>query len=95
MASAVPSTMGTLMASGLMNAGKALKGVEQLNAAQEAELFQAWFEGVKSRGKAELGDKTFLDGCTRRFGRCAKAQSGVLTRARPRGWRRRRLGRRF
>ncbi len=62
MASAVPSTMGTLMASGLMNAGKALKGVEQLNAAQEAELFQAWFEGVKSRGKAELGDKTFLDG---------------------------------
>ena len=32
MASAVPSTMGTLMASGLMNAGKMLKGVEKCNA---------------------------------------------------------------
>lgn len=62
MAAAVPSTMGTLMASGMMNAGKVLKGVEQLTIGQEAELFQAWFEGVQNRGKAELGDKTFLDG---------------------------------
>lgn len=62
MASAVPSTMGTLMASGLMNAGKVFKGVEQLNAKQEVEFFQAYFDGVKNRGKAELGDKTFLDG---------------------------------
>lgn len=62
MASAVPSTMGTLMASGLMNAGKTLKGVEQCNAKQEAAFFRAYFDGVQSRGKAELGDKTFLDG---------------------------------
>lgn len=62
MASAVPSTMGTLMASGLMNAGKVLKGVEELNAKQEVEFFRAYFDGVKNRGKAELGDKTFLDG---------------------------------
>ncbi len=62
MASAAPSTMGTLMASGLINAGKRLKGVEQLNAQQEAELFQAWYDGVQSRGGAKLGDKTFLDG---------------------------------
>ena len=62
MASAVPSTMGTLMASGLMNAGKTFKGVEQCNAKQDVEFFRAYFDGVKSRGKAELGDKTFLDG---------------------------------
>ena len=62
MATAVPSTMGTLMASGLMNAGKVLKGTEQLTPAQEAQLFEAYLEGVKNRGKAELGDKTFLDG---------------------------------
>ena len=62
MASVVPSTMGTLMASGLMNAGKVLKGTEQLTPAQEAQLFEAYLEGVKNRGKAELGDKTFLDG---------------------------------
>lgn len=62
MATAVPSTMGTLMASGLMNAGKVLKGVEQLGSEQEAKLFEAYLEGVKNRGKAGLGDKTFLDG---------------------------------
>ena len=62
MASAVPSTMGTLMASGLMNAGKVLKGTEQLTPAQEAQLFEAYLEGVKNRGKAEVGDQTFLDG---------------------------------
>ena len=62
MASAVPSTMGTLMASGLMNAGKVLKGTEQLTSAQEAQLFEAYLEGVKNRGKAEVGDKTFLAG---------------------------------
>ena len=62
MAAAVPSTMGTLMASGLMTAGKVLKGLEQLTPTQEAQLFEAYLEGVKNRGKAELGDKTFLDG---------------------------------
>lgn len=62
MATAVPSTMGTLMASGLMQAGKVLKGVEDLNAKQEVQFFQSYFDGVKKRGKAELGDKTFLDG---------------------------------
>ena len=62
MATAVPSTMGTLMASGLMNAGKVLKGVEDLTTKQEVQFFQAYFDGVKNRGKAELGDKTFLDG---------------------------------
>ena len=62
MATAVPSTMGTLMASGLMNAGKVLKGTEQLTSAQEAQLYEAYLEGVKNRGKAEVGDKTFLDG---------------------------------
>ena len=62
MGNAVPSTMGTLMASGLMNAGKALKGVETLDADGWCRFFQAYLEGVQNRGKAQLGDKTFLDG---------------------------------
>lgn len=62
MAAKVPSTMGTLMASGLMNAGKVLKGTESWTDSQEAAFFQAYFDGVQSRGKAQLGDKTFLDG---------------------------------
>ena len=59
MATAVPSTMGTLMASGLMNAGKALKGQEE---AGDADFFSAYYEGVQNRGKAQPGEKTFLDG---------------------------------
>ena len=59
MATAVPSTMGTLMASGLMNAGKQLKGQEE---AADTDFFEAWYDGVQNRGKAQPGEKTFLDG---------------------------------
>lgn len=62
MSTAVPSTMGTLMASGLMQAGKELKGKVTLNDEDFSQIFQAFFDGVKNRGKAEVGEKTFLDG---------------------------------
>lgn len=62
MSQAVPSTMGTLMASGLMQAGKDLKGRMALDSAEVAQLFQSFFDGVQNRGKANLGEKTFLDG---------------------------------
>ncbi|HAE60721.1 MAG TPA: dihydroxyacetone kinase subunit L [Eubacteriaceae bacterium] len=62
MASAVPSTMGTLMASGLMSAGKALKGKNNLDLQEIGLLFESYQEGVISRGKANIGEKTFIDG---------------------------------
>ncbi|WP_330985232.1 MULTISPECIES: dihydroxyacetone kinase family protein [Enterobacterales] len=62
MASAVPSTMGTLMASGLMQAGKIFKGRETFTADDAGAFFQAWYDGVQQRGKAQPGEKTFLDG---------------------------------
>ncbi|OOB79449.1 MAG: hypothetical protein BEN18_03960 [Epulopiscium sp. Nuni2H_MBin001] len=62
MSTAVPSTMGTLMASGLMEAGKNLKGKTELDNSDIALLFKSYFDGVAKRGKAKLGDKTFLDG---------------------------------
>ncbi len=62
MAREVPSTMGTLMASGLMGAGKALKGKTELGIADIARLFQAYEEGVAKLGRAKPGEKTFLDG---------------------------------
>jgi len=62
MSTAVPSTMGTLMASGLMQAGKTLKGKMEINEQDFVLLFQAYFEGVANRGKAKVGEKTFLDG---------------------------------
>ncbi|MCD2493385.1 dihydroxyacetone kinase subunit DhaK [Lacrimispora sp. NSJ-141] len=62
MSIAVPSTMGTLMASGLMQAGKRLRGKTDLGLAEYVELFEGYTEGVMNLGKAKVGDKTFLDG---------------------------------
>lgn len=62
MSVAVPSTMGTLMASGLMQAGKVLKGKTELDNLDLVTVFQAYLDGVANRGKAKVGDKTFLDG---------------------------------
>ena len=61
MAAAVPSTMGTLMSSGLLGAGKALKGKETLSSEDFAAFAMAYFEAVQKRGKANLGERTVLD----------------------------------
>ncbi len=58
----VPSTMGTLVASGFMGAGKALKGKEALDDADIAAFFEAFVQGVMNRGKAAPGDRTLVDG---------------------------------
>jgi len=58
---AAPSTMGTLMATALMQAGKKVVGKDSLSAADLAQLLGAATEGVRTRGKANLGDKTLLD----------------------------------
>lgn len=62
MSTAVPSTMGTLMASGLMQAGKVLKGKTEISDADVVQMFQAYKGGVEKLGKAKEGEKTFLDG---------------------------------
>lgn len=62
MSVAVPSTMGTLMASGWMQAGKVMKGTQEVDSKGLADIFAAYLEGVANRGKAKVGDKTFLDG---------------------------------
>lgn len=61
MGSKVPSTMGTLMAAGLMRAGKVIKGKTELSDADVVSLFEAYETGVADLGKARVGDKTFLD----------------------------------
>ncbi|MDT2514388.1 dihydroxyacetone kinase subunit L [Enterococcus avium] len=62
MSSAVPSTMGTLMASGFIQAGKAFKGKVTMDTREIATLLRAYAEGVMNRGKAQAGEKTFIDG---------------------------------
>ncbi len=61
MAALVPSTMGTLMASGIMEGGKRLKGEKEIDAAKFAVFFRGYADGIKKRGKCERGDRTVLD----------------------------------
>ena len=55
------SSYGTLLATALMRAGKAVSGKSELTATDLAEMFSAANLGVQERGKAQLGDKTVVD----------------------------------
>ena len=61
MSSVVPSTMGTLMASGIMEGGKALKGKAEIGPNELADFLEGFAGGIQKRGKCEPGDRTILD----------------------------------
>ena len=61
LASAVPSTMGTLMATGLMRSGKEFKGKNQIDLTDLADGFSAFVNGIMDRGKSKPGEKTIID----------------------------------
>lgn len=61
MASVVPSTMGTLMASGWMEGGKCLKGRERVDASGFALFLRGFADGIAKRGKCAKGERTVLD----------------------------------
>ena len=58
---AAPSTMGTLIATALMRAGKEARGRAVLDTRALADMVRAMDEGVQERGKAKPGDKTVVD----------------------------------
>jgi phosphoenolpyruvate---glycerone phosphotransferase subunit DhaL len=58
---AAPSTMGTLTAGALMSAGKTVRSKTELAPADLAAILTAADEGIQTRGKATLGDKTVVD----------------------------------
>lgn len=59
--SAVGASAGPLYATALMRGGAKLKDLQSANTSQIADFFEAAANGIKERGKAELGDKTMLD----------------------------------
>lgn len=61
MANIAPSTMGTLMATAMMKAGKCVKGSTEIGLKEAVDMGFAAIEGIKQRGKSEVGDKTILD----------------------------------
>jgi dihydroxyacetone kinase-like protein len=58
---AASSTMGTLLATGLMRAGKQARGLPALTPGDLAAMLQAADLGIQERGKAQLGQKTLVD----------------------------------
>jgi phosphoenolpyruvate---glycerone phosphotransferase subunit DhaL len=56
-----PSTMGTLMGTGFMRGGKAVKEQTELGLEDMARFWRAFVEGLEERGKAKPGDKTIID----------------------------------
>ncbi len=56
-----PSTMGTLMGTGLMKGGKVIAGKDFLEAVDFKSFFEGFLQGVMDRGKAKRGDKTIVD----------------------------------
>lgn len=61
MSKAAPSTMGTLVATGFMRGGKAVKGQSELGTPEIAAFFRAFADGLMERGKSKPGEKTIID----------------------------------
>lgn len=61
MASLVPSTMGTLMASGLMEGGKAVAEKAAMGPQELSDFLTGFASGIQKRGKCQPGDRTILD----------------------------------
>jgi phosphoenolpyruvate---glycerone phosphotransferase subunit DhaL len=58
---AAPSTMGALMATAFMRAGKEVMSKAELDTTDLANMFLAASLGIQERGKAKPGDKTIID----------------------------------
>lgn len=61
MSSEVPSTMGFLMSTGILEGGKALRGATALNGANLASYLEGFAAGVQKRGKCCEGQRTIYD----------------------------------
>lgn len=57
-----PSSLGTLLAFGFLEAGKALKEKKSLSGMELGTFLGAIEDGIVKRGKSKLGEKTFIDG---------------------------------
>ncbi|MCL7375953.1 dihydroxyacetone kinase subunit DhaL [Streptomyces sp. 35G-GA-8] len=57
----VGGTSGPLWGTAFLRAAGAVKDRQELNAADAVAMLRAAAEGIKARGKSDLGDKTLLD----------------------------------
>lgn len=81
MASIVPSTMGTLMASGIMSGGKTLVGHSEMDAAGFVTFLGGFCDGIQKRGKCARGDCTILDALAAAYEAALPFADGSLEQA--------------
>ncbi len=55
------STFGALFATMMMRAARVAKGNEEISLAEISQMVAEALQGVKERGKADVGDKTLID----------------------------------
>lgn len=58
---AVGSSVGPLYATGFISGGKVVKGKSEVNDAELTDYWLSFINGIKDRGKAQVGDKTIVD----------------------------------
>ncbi len=73
MTSIIPSTMGFLMGSGLLEAGKMIKEFDCIDAKVYVLFLQGFVNGIAKRGNCSVGDRTVLDSIERAFRYSKKA----------------------
>ncbi|MBN2221466.1 MAG: dihydroxyacetone kinase subunit L [Vallitaleaceae bacterium] len=61
LADTIPSTLGTLMATGFMRAGKSINGKTEADLSDFVLMASSFLEGIMERGKAKPGEKTIVD----------------------------------
>lgn len=74
-----PSTIGTLLGSAFMRAGKALAGAVGLDAAGVAAMFDEMAASVAERGGAAVGERTVLDAMVAASGAAGTVASSGAT----------------
>ncbi len=79
MAGLVPSTMGTLMASGIMSGGKAVGAVNEMGPAELVRFISGFADGIQVRGKCQTGDRTILDALRSAADAAEKAGAAGMT----------------
>lgn len=63
----IPSTMGFLMGSALLNAGKCITNPDFIDAQEYVKLLDGCAKGIVSRGKCQVGERTVLDSVYKAF----------------------------
>lgn len=61
LAETAPSTLGTLIATGFIRAGKSVKDKTEVNLSDFVLMMSAFVEGIMERGKAKPSEKTIID----------------------------------